>query len=94
MKLRLTLALTLLATLTLACGKAAIGEQCDSTDDCESGLECILKGSQDIGANGLECTSEKLCSKPCATDTDCSSLGSGLICLSDCNDGSCLKGSH
>jgi hypothetical protein len=94
MRLWTAIGVLALVGLAVSCGKADIGETCDQTSDCKDGLACILKGSRDIGANGLECTTDKLCSKACATDTDCASLGSGLICLSECHDGSCLVGSH
>jgi hypothetical protein len=77
-----------------SCGKSGIGEFCDTDGDCAAGLSCILYGGKDIGSSGLECTNRKLCSVTCANDTDCASLGAGIICISDCHAGSCLKGSH
>ena len=93
--MRLWTVITIVAALSfVACGPADIGETCDETGDCKDGLQCILSGGQDITSTGIACSTEKLCSIPCAVDTDCESVGSGLICMADCNAGSCLKGSH
>ncbi|MEI8254683.1 MAG: hypothetical protein WCJ30_03335 [Deltaproteobacteria bacterium] len=60
-----------------------------------TGLQCIPSGGQHIADGGLACVvSDTICSKPCATDADCASLGTGLICVHDCFVGSCVVGSH
>jgi hypothetical protein len=78
----------------VGCGKSGIGESCDSNSDCADGMSCILYGGKDIGPSGPECVDKKLCSITCTKDTDCASLGTGLICVNDCHEGSCLVGSR
>ncbi|MDF1566311.1 MAG: hypothetical protein P1V51_24985 [Deltaproteobacteria bacterium] len=75
-------------------GNRQIGQECGEDPDCAEGLRCILYGARDIGESGLECTTARLCSIPCTSTTECvDSLGDGHICLSDCHEGSCLRGS-
>ena len=54
---------------------------CDSTDECESGLECLPVAEH----NGAMCTEfGKACSTPCDTDTDCTALGEEFLCFDGC----------
>ncbi len=80
---------------TSACGKRPIGEYCTVNDECAQNLSCVQTGGHEIINGQLGCnTMKRLCSKPCSSDADCASLGSGLICLTDCAAGSCVVGSH
>ena len=86
------------ALLLTSCGKdssgsAGIGESCSEDSDCGDATRCILNGGQQITDDGLSCVeTDRLCSIPCTRHEDCSSLGTGYICIDDCFQGSCLKG--
>ena len=60
---------------------------CDSTDECESGLECLPVAEHD----GATCTEVgKACSTSCDSDADCTALGETFKCFDGCNsDRSC-----
>jgi hypothetical protein len=83
------------ALLLISCGKASIGEACSEDSECGDNTRCILNGGLQITNSGPTCVdTDKLCSITCAQDADCSSLGEGYICIHDCYQGSCLKGSR
>ena len=75
---------------------AELGEACTGGQTtCASGLSCIQSGGRSITDGGLSCiATDLLCSKPCAADADCASLGAGHICVKECFGGSCLRGSR
>lgn len=78
-----------------ACGKAGIGEACSKDADCGDGTSCILNGGEKITSTGTSCIdTDKLCSITCNVDADCATLGTGYICVNECFQGSCLKGSR
>jgi len=85
-----TAALMLLA----GCGKSGVGEDCTDSAQCGEGTSCVQYGGKDITNNELACTNKRVCSVTCALDTDCATLGTGYICVSDCYAGSCLKGTR
>jgi hypothetical protein len=86
---------TLLMLTSCGGGNAGIGEACSKDSDCGDSTQCIPNGGQQISNSELTCVeSDTLCSIPCAKDADCSSLGEGYICIDDCFQGSCLKGSR
>lgn len=88
-------AAVLFFVLSSACGKKGIGEACGDTTECGTGTTCIINGGRHIDAGQLVCDNTlRLCSKTCAADSDCASLGSGTICIKDCAMGSCLQGSR
>lgn len=76
------------------CGPGGLGAYCSASSECEEGLECVPYQSLEITNGGLECVSQPLCSIPCETDEDCTSvLGEGHICQDSCGTGACLEGS-
>jgi hypothetical protein len=60
------------------------GTACGVDSDCAAGLSCRPLGAFTDGG----CTTvAKACTKPCAIDTDCASLGGTFKCFAAC-DGS------
>jgi hypothetical protein len=76
--------LRVLVVLVLAaCGTSAApaGAVCQQSSDCETDLMCLEIGQ----FSGSACTVVgKTCSKTCAADTDCASLGSNFHCFAGC----------
>jgi hypothetical protein len=72
----------LLITLA-ACGTSQLpaGAQCSQSADCDSELSCL-----DLAQfSGTTCSVVgKTCSKVCADDTGCASLGSNFKCFAGC----------
>jgi hypothetical protein len=68
-----------------ACGSTALrsaGTLCSSDPECGAGLSCLGLGTfTDAGCTTLA----KSCSKPCAQNSDCTSLGSRFMCLVACD---------
>jgi hypothetical protein len=79
-----TLFLALLIPL-LACSSPPLrsaGTLCTSDSDCGAGLSCLAPGVfTDAGCTTLA----ESCSKPCAIDSDCVSLGTHFMCLIACD---------
>jgi hypothetical protein len=74
-------------------GKADIGESCSEDSECAGSTRCISNGGHQITNDGLSCVeTDTLCSITCTRHEDCASLGTGYICIDDCFQGSCLKG--
>lgn len=68
---------TLLFASALACGKAAIGEKCDtasSTDECADGAICT-----NVSGGGFVC--RKLCTEQsqCASTESCNGISGGAL---------------
>jgi hypothetical protein len=77
---RMLLAASLLTSIVLVlsvanCGGGyGIGAGCHTTDQCESGLECLpFCGVKDDG---------RVCTVPCSSDTACGELHEGATCWS------------
>ena len=68
-----------------ACGSPALrsaGTQCSSDSECGAGLSCLGAGAfTDAGCTTLA----KSCSKACAVNSDCASLGARFTCLVACD---------
>jgi hypothetical protein len=73
----------LAAVMLVGCGTSALpaGAVCKQTGDCDTDLMCL-----DVGQfSGSACTVVgKTCSKTCAADSDCASLGSSFHCFAGC----------
>jgi hypothetical protein len=74
--------IVLLAALA-ACSTSSLpaGAQCSQTSECDTDLMCL-----DLAQfTGSACSViGKTCSKVCADDTGCTSLGSGYKCFAGC----------
>src|ERR1700689_3765608 len=75
--------------LSAACGPKTSGQEgitCQVDSDCVAGLKCLAYAVfVDGGADG-GCTSlGKICTLPCATDTDRGPLDAAFVWPSSCN---------
>jgi hypothetical protein len=71
-------------------GTRTFGEGCETTEDCVSGLQCLPFS---VHPNGEPCkVVGTQCSKPCATEEDCSGLSAPAMCFRGCADGEAVCG--
>jgi hypothetical protein len=81
--IRIALCSAFVAFAAVACGTSQLpaGAQCMQSSDCDTDLSCL-----DLAQfSGSACSVVgKTCSKVCADDTGCASLGSNFKCFAGC----------
>jgi hypothetical protein len=81
--IRIALCSAFVAFAAVACGTSQLpaGAQCSQSADCDTDLSCL-----DLAQfTGSACSViGKTCSKVCANDTGCASLGSNFKCFAGC----------
>ncbi|HLK36108.1 MAG TPA: hypothetical protein VKU41_05100 [Polyangiaceae bacterium] len=65
------------------------GVSCIADGDCNAGLRCLeYQGFADAGDAGCSSAGRE-CLRPCQSDSDCDSLGPGLVCFAACGTPAC-----
>lgn len=93
------LAAALVTAALAACSPAELGGECETDDQCATGLRCLAVEEQ----LGDQCAERRFCTVSCAEDADCAAQGDGVACITfgcqeastceDCVAGACLVGS-
>jgi hypothetical protein len=80
----------LIALSAGGCGSTTSGLEgisCSTDSDCNSGLKCLpyrVYGEAGVPSDGGCPSIGNECLAPCNEDSDCTSQGPGLVCLSGC----------